>query len=146
MNSGQHCDYCDTDELVYEMSPMRGGTVYRCLECLAIEQGQQKLDTPFEKFIDNENHEENPIFEDAEHWNEHRRRSYEGARSWFKVLARIKNDDPLVKRDEDAIGTLPEERREMLIHLMGSAAYYSPSEIIESNGDPEQATLTTDDQ
>ena len=141
----EHCDYCGTDELVYEMSPMRGGTVHRCLECLAIEQGQQKLDTPFEEFIDNENHEESPIFEDAEDWDEHRRRSYEGARSWFRVLARIKNDDPLVKRDEDAIGTLPEERREMLIRLMGSDAYCSPSEIIGANAEQAQLDEVNDE-
>jgi len=121
------CDYCGADELVYEMEPMRGGIVTRCLECLAIEQGQQRLNMPLEAYegLDDD------LLES----------SYVGARGWFKVLAKIKDDKPLVNRDEDAIGTLPEARREGLLNLMGAAAYYSPSEIIEADGDPEQTTL-----
>ena len=128
MSESDTCDYCGTEELVYEMSPMRGGTVHRCLECLAIEQGQQKLNLPLDSYDD--------LNDDL------LQSGYKGARSWFKVLARIKNDDPIVKRDEDAIGTLPEDRREMLLNLMGSAAYYPPSEIIDADGDPEQTTLS----
>jgi hypothetical protein len=126
------CDYCDGEELVYELRPGRGGTVNRCLECLAIEQGQQKLSSPFEVFIERDmieptDHADDPIEEPYDP----RKLSYNVARAWFTVLARIKDDDPIVKRDPDAIGTIAEETREFLTNLMGSDAHKRPSELSE---------------
>ena len=46
-----NCDYCDGEDLVYELS-VRGGSKFRCIECLAIEQGQQKFRMPFDRWID----------------------------------------------------------------------------------------------
>jgi hypothetical protein len=124
------CGYCDTDELVYELEPARGGTVNRCLECLAIEQGQQKFSRPFENWIDQDmteppDHPDAPDFEPYDP----RAMDYRVAKSWFRVLARIKDDDPIVKRDPDAIGTIAEETRTFLTNLMGSDAHKSPSEL-----------------
>lgn len=138
------CDYCDGEELAYEMESGRGRVV-RCIRCLAIEQGQQQFSKPFDDFVDNDKHEDSPVFDDAEHWHEHRKMAYEAARDWFRVLARLVNDEPLVKRDPEAIGTINEHTRTFLTNIMGSAAHYPPSEVIEAEGDPEQSTLGGDD-
>jgi len=119
-----NCDYCDTDELVYELESDRG-TVRRCLPCLAIERGQQQLSLPYDAFVD---------FDHAES-------SYESVRDWWRILARIRQDDPIIKRDPEAFGTVGEDTRTFLTNIMGSAAHYPPSEIIESDGDPAQTTL-----
>lgn len=119
------CDYCETEELAYELNSDRGQVV-RCIPCLAIEQGQQKLSLPFEAFED----------------FDHKESSYNSARDWFRVLARIRQDDPIIKRDPDDIGTVNEDMRTFLTNIMGSAVHYPPSEIVEADGDPGQATLS----
>jgi hypothetical protein len=104
--------------------------VNRCLECLAIEQGQQKLSSPFDVFIDRDmvepsDHPDDPIEEPFDP----RKLSYNVGRAWYTVLARIKDDDPIVKRDPDAIGTIADETRTFLTNLMGSDAHKRPSEL-----------------
>jgi len=128
------CDYCSTNELVYELEPARGGTVARCLECLAIEQGQQQFSLPFEAWLDRDDvepvdHEDAPDFEPFDP-TEH---DYYRARAWFTVLARIKEDKPVLKRDADAIGTVFEGTRTFLTNLMGKDAYKHPSELRGKN-------------
>jgi hypothetical protein len=124
------CDYCDTGELVYELEPGRGGTVHRCIECLAIEQGQQKLSSPFDVFIDRDmieptDHPDDPIEEPYDP----RELSYNVARAWFTVLARLKDDEQIVKRDADAPGAIADETRTFLTNLMGKDAHKRPSEL-----------------
>lgn len=133
------CDYCGSDELAYELKSDRG-QVSRCIPCLAIEQGQQQLQMPFEKFVD---FDPGIVYDSEEEVRESRRNSYEVCRSWWRVLARWRQDNPLVKRDPSEYEpTLHEWTREFLVNIMGSAAYYSPSEIIDSDGDPGQTALT----
>jgi len=124
------CDYCDTDELVYELHPGRGGTVHRCIECLAIEQGQQQFSMPFDVFLDRDmieptDHPDDPI----EEAYDPREMSYNIARAWFTILARLKDDDPIIKRDPEAIGTVADETRTFLTNLMGADAHKRPSEL-----------------
>jgi len=124
------CDYCDTDELVYELSPARGGKVHRCIGCLAIEQGQQKFSLPFERWLDRDeiepsDHEDAPDFDPFDP----RELDYNVARAWFTVLARLKDDERIVKRDADAPGAIADETREFLTNLMGSDAHKRPSEL-----------------
>ncbi|WP_254810694.1 hypothetical protein [Natronosalvus amylolyticus] len=133
------CDYCGTTDLAYELESGRG-TVTRCIPCLAIEQGSQQLVKPFEKFVDNDAHEGSPVFDDADHWFEHRKIAYTAARDWYAILGRIRQDKPILKRNPD-LATVHEHRRTFLTNIMGSAAFYAPSEILEANGDPEQTTL-----
>lgn len=126
----KQCGYCDGSELVYEFHPGRGGAVYRCIECLAIEQGQQKFSLPFGAWIDRDDIEPmgvegEPDFEPFDP----REHDYQTARAWFTVLARVKDDDQIVKRDSDAIGAIFEDTREFLINVMGSDAYKRPSEL-----------------
>lgn len=139
-NEGLSCDYCNRTKLVYEMKSDKG-IVNRCIPCLAIEQGQQQLNTPFSEFIDNTKHEDSPVFDDAEHWRDHRKLSYESARDWWTILARIQDDDPLVKRDPDAIGTLHESTRTFLTNIMGEEAHYPPSEVASSEVHASQVQL-----
>ena len=136
MSESDQCGYCDGTKLVYEFNPGRGGTVYRCIECLAIEQGQQQLDMPFEAFLDRDmiepmDHPDAPDFEPYDP----REMSYNVARAWFTVLARLKDDDPIVKRDPDAIGTIADETREFLTNVMGADAHKSPSELSTTDTD-----------
>lgn len=126
------CDYCDTDELVYELEPGRGGTVNRCIPCLAIEQGQQQLSLPFDAWLDRDDVEPmgvegEPDFEPFDP----REHDYKVARAWFQILARIKDDSPILKRDPDAIGTVFEDTRKFVTNLMGSDAHKRPSELYE---------------
>jgi len=109
------CDYCDTTALVYELRSDKG-VVNRCLPCLAIEQGQQGFQMPFEAFVD---------FEYAES-------SYESTRDWFRILARIRKDDPILKRDPDDYGTVGESTRTFLTNFMGADAHKKPSELTGS--------------
>ena len=125
-----NCGYCGTDELVYELHPGRGGAAYRCIECLAIEQIQQQLDLPFERWLDRDDiepsgHPNEPEFEAFDP----RKHDYNTARAWAKVLARLKDDSPILKRDPDAIGTVFEDTREFLTNVMGSDAHKPPSEL-----------------
>ena len=126
----KRCGYCEGEELVYEFHPGRGGTVYRCIECLAIEQGQQQFSLPFDAWLDRDEIEPmgvegEPDFEPFDP----REHDYQTARAWFTVLARIKDDEPIVKRDLDAIGTIFEDTREFLINVMGADAHKRPSEL-----------------
>jgi len=134
------CNYCERSELAYEMKSGKG-MVTRCIPCLALEQAQQQLTSPFEEFIDNTKHEDSPIWDDAEDWEKHRRLSYESVQDWLTVMARIQDDDPLVKRDPDEIGTLNEHTRKFLTNIMGADAHHPPSEVVGSEVDVIQAKL-----
>lgn len=124
------CDYCGTDDLVYELSPARGGVVHRCIECLAVEQGQQQFSLPFEAWVEKDvieptGHENEPDFEPFDpRWHD-----YQTVRAWFTVLARVRDDDPILKRDADAVGAVFEDTREFIEGVMGEEAYQRPSEI-----------------
>lgn len=121
------CDYCDSSDLAYGLESDRG-TVARCIPCLAVEQGQQQLSLPYDAFEDSKYAES----------------SYNSARDWFRILARIRQDDPILKRDPEDFGTVGESTRTFLTNIMGSAAHYPPSEIIDADGDPAQTTLGAD--
>jgi len=112
-DAGKRCDYCDTTDLVYELRSGKG-PVNRCIPCLAIEQGQQQLDLPYE------------IFEDADYAED----SYETAAAWFRILARWRSDDPILKRDPNALGTVHEDTRAFLQNFMGADAHKPPSELV----------------
>jgi len=123
------CDYCGDSELAYELESDKG-PVNRCIECLAIEQIQQKLSLPFGAWVDRDDveppqHPDAPDFEPFDP-TEH---DYKAARSWAKILARIKEDDPILIRDPDAIGTVFEDTREFVTNIMGSDAHKSPSKL-----------------
>lgn len=126
------CDYCGSTDLAYELESGRG-PVCRCIECLAIEQGQQKLNMPFDVWIERDM-VESPDHPDAPEIEpfDPRELGYNTARAWFQVLARLKDDDPLVKRDPDAPGTICEETREFLTNIMGENAHERPSELKEA--------------
>jgi len=124
------CDYCGTTELVYGLNPARGGKVHRCIECLAIEQGQQKVSMPFEAWIDKDEIEPTDDPDDPlEESFDPRKMDYEVTQAWWTVLARLKDDEPLIKSDPDAIGTIADETREFLTNLMGKDAHKKPSEL-----------------
>lgn len=129
------CDYCGTSYLAYQMRTDRG-PVCRCIGCLAIERGQQTLSLPFEAWL-NRDEIEPPDHPDAPDFDpfDPRESDYYAARSWFKVLARVKEDDPILKRDPDASGTIDEDTREFLTNVMGEEAFVRPSEI--DGGDPD---------
>ena len=125
----RQCDYCESTELVYELA-VRGGSKFRCIECLAIEQGQQQFSLPFDVWLDRDEikppeHEDAPDFDPFDP----REHDYQVARAWFTILARLKDDEPILKRDPDAIGTIFEDTREFLINVMGSDAHKRPSEL-----------------
>lgn len=135
------CDYCGTDELAYALESDRG-TLNRCIECLAIEQIQRQFSLPFDAWLDRDeiepmDHPDAPDFETFDP----REHDYMTARAWATILARLKDDEPIVKRDPDAIGTIFEDTREFVTNIMGSAAHFPPSEIIEADGDPAQSEL-----
>ena len=123
------CDYCDGTELVYELESDRG-PVRRCIECLAIEQGQQQFSLPFDVWLDRDEIEP-PDHPDAPDFDpfDPREHSYKTARAWFTILARLKDDEPIIKRDPEAIGTVFEDTREFLINVMGKDAHKRPSEL-----------------
>jgi len=139
-SGGSECGYCGSSELVYEMEEMTRGRVYRCVECLAIEQLQQRFTLPFDRWVDRDDihppdGDDTPDFESfdpAEH-------DYHIARAWATVLARLKDDDPIVERDPDAIGTIYEDVRESLINLMGADAHKRPSELRSQTSHSEHA-------
>jgi hypothetical protein len=125
--------------MVYEMEEMTRGTVYRCIQCLAIEQIQQKFTQSFDRWVDRDNVEppEGPDTPDFEPFDP-REHDYYTSRAWATVLARLKDDDPIVKRDPDTIGTIFEDTREMLIKTMGSDAHKSPSELRSQDTDTDR--------
>ena len=124
------CDYCDGEELVYEIGTGRG-SVRRCIECLAIEQGRNKFRPPFDRWIAKDEiepseHPDDPLEESFDP----RAMDYRVARSWFTVLGRIQNDNPIVKDDPEAPGgNICEETREFLTNVMGEDAHKRPSEL-----------------
>lgn len=125
------CDYCGSSHMAYELNSDRG-QVNRCITCLAIEQGQQKFSLPFEVWIDRDEvkppeHDDAPDFEPFDP----RKLDYNVAQAWFRILARIREDDPILKKDEDAIGTVADETREFVTNIMGKDAYKRPSELKE---------------
>jgi hypothetical protein len=121
------CDYCGSKHLAYELDSGKG-PVARCIPCLAIEQGQQQLKMPFEKFVDLE--ADGIVYDSDEDLRETRENSYDTCRSWWKVLARWRQDDPLVKRDPSEFEPqLHEYTREFLTNIMGKDAHKSPSEL-----------------
>lgn len=134
------CGYCDGTKLAYELRSDRG-VVGRCIPCLAIERGQQQLRKPFDEFVNNETYKESIVFEDREAWDDHRRISYESARDWFTVLARLNDDQPLVIREPDAPGAINEHTRTFLQNIMGKDAHYPPSEVAGSELTVGQTTL-----
>lgn len=125
----QTCDYCDTDELVYELQSNKG-PVCRCIECLAIEQIQQQVSLPFEVWIGRDDieptdHPDDPLeesFDPREH-------DYETVGAWARILARLKDDDPIIKRDPEDYGTVFEDTREFVTNIMGEDAHKRPSEL-----------------
>lgn len=133
--ASEQCGYCDGTELVYEFHPGRGGTVHRCIECLAIEQGQQQFSLPFETWLDQDVIEtEHPAAPDIDPFDP-REHDYHTARAWFTILARIKDDEPVLKRDPDAAGAIFEDTRELLTNAMGADAHKRPSELTDRAGD-----------
>lgn len=126
------CGYCGTDELTYELDSDRD-TVVRCLECLAIEQIQQQVSLPFDVWMDRDdieppNQEEFPDAPDFDPFDP-REHDYKTIGAWATVLARIKDDDPIVKRDPEAIGAIFEDTRTFLTNFMGEEAHKRPSEL-----------------
>lgn len=132
------CDYCDTTDLVYRLESDRG-TLNRCIECLAIEQGQRQFDLPFERWLDRDDVEppDQETFPDAPDFEpfDPREHDYKTARAWFTVLARLKDDDPILERDPHAAGTIFEDTREFLRNVMGADAHKPPSELVGDGAD-----------
>jgi len=143
MTEDVECCYCGRSELAYEMRSDRG-TVARCIPCLAIEQGQQKLSLPFDAWLDRDDIEPMESGPDFEPFDP-REHDYKQAQAWFRVLARINEDEPVVKRDPDAMGTIFEDTREFLINIMGSEAHEPPSEVAGSDVHAAQVTLGEQD-
>lgn len=139
MGDNPTCDYCDSPELAYEMEEMTRGKVCRCIECLAIEQIQQQFTLPFDTWLDRDDIEppDHPDAPDFEPFDP-REHDYYTARAWATVLARLKDDDPIVKRDPEAIGTIFEDTRESLINIMGSDAHKRPSELRNVQAEPDR--------
>jgi len=123
------CDYCGSDELAYELSSDKG-PVIRCIECLAIEQIQQQVSLPFDAWIDQDDIEpidnpDDPLEESFDpRWHD-----YKTVRAWSRILARLKDDSPILERDPDAPGAVFEDTREFVTNIMGSDAHKSPSEL-----------------
>lgn len=113
------CDYCGRGHLAYTLESDRG-TKHRCIPCLAIEQGQQKLGLPLSSFDSTED----DLLES----------SYDGAREWFVILARLVEDKPVLKRDDAQFGKLSTDRRTFLENIMGDDAFEKPSVVA---GQPE---------
>ena len=119
------CDYCGNEHMAYRLESDKG-PVNRCITCLAIEQGQQQFSLPFEVWVDRDELEA----PDVESFDP-RKHDYKTAQAWFRSLARIRQDEPILKKDSDAIGTVFEDTREFLINIMGKDAYKRPSELKE---------------
>jgi diaminopimelate decarboxylase len=85
MTDGVECGYCGTDTLTYEMHSDRG-VVNRCIACLALEQGQP----PGPEMLDSYD-------EDL------REASLTSSRAYLTILCRVRQDDPILLRDEDDI-------------------------------------------
>lgn len=145
----ERCDYCGTDELVYRLESDRG-PVNRCIECLAIEQLQQQVSLPFEVWIDRDDIEppDQEKFPDAPDFEpfDPREYDYQTIQSWARILARLKDDDSIVKRDPDAIGTIFEDTREFLVNFMGADAHKRPSELVSKTDGGTSDVENTDNE
>ncbi|MWG36204.1 hypothetical protein [Halomarina oriensis] len=122
------CSYCDSTALAYELNSDRG-PVGRCIPCLAIERGQSGLRQPAESFLDPE---PSVVYDTQEKWDEHREQTYTRTRDWYRILARIQQDDPLLKRNPEDIGTVHDSIRTFLTNIMGEEAHYPPSDVAGS--------------
>jgi hypothetical protein len=109
--------------MAYELES-RKGPVNRCIPCLAIEQGQQKFSLPYESWLSRDELEDM----DGETFDP-RKHDYKTAQAWFRILARIREDEPILLRNEDKISAVFEDTRTFLINIMGEDAYKSPSEL-----------------
>ena len=139
-SDSEQCDYCDTDELVYRLESDRG-PVRRCLSCLAVEQGQQRLSLPFEAFWDRDL---GPLYDSEEQLEKGRKMSYEMARDWWRILARIRMDEPILVRDPVVPSDqVREELRTFLTNVMGSDVYQRPSDLISTGGNESLANYDT---
>jgi len=107
------CQYCGTEEPVYEVELHRRENLTTCIPCLAVKRGQE-LTSPDGSTYDRELLEAN----------------YEAAYSWFTVLARIKQDRQIVKRKEDEEHSIDADTRHFLSGVMGGEMYQKPSEIV----------------
>lgn len=131
------CGRCTETELVYTVKTEKG-PVNRCLPCLAVERGHEKLRLPFETFIDQETGEMMGELGIADR----RKEQYETARDWFLILNRLRRDDPLLRSERDDSDSHEVRHVDSFLkEVMGEAAYYAPSDIIDSDGDPAQQTL-----
>ena len=139
------CGYCGATDLAYELESDRG-PLRRCIRCLAVEQGGNALTSPFEEFIKNDKWQDSPIWDTREEWDDHRRHFYEAARDWYRILGRIIQDDPIIKRDPDDFGTVKESIRTFLTNIMGADAHYPPSEIVDGDRKAEQTTFACGDE
>lgn len=141
-DEGDHqCGYCGATALAYQLESGKGPVV-RCIPCLAIEQGSQKLGQPFEVFVD---FSPSVVYDSEEEKRESQKNSYEVARSWYTVLGRIQQDEPIIKRDPDDFGTVHEWTREFLTNIMGADAHKRPSEGVGSKVSIGQTTLSGGD-
>jgi hypothetical protein len=128
------CGYCESSALVYDFDSDRG-RVSRCIECLAIEQLQQNLSLPFERWLDRDmieppDQEQFPDAPDFEPFDP-TKHDYRAAQAWARILARLKDDDPILMRDPEAPGTVFEDTRTFLTNVMGSDVHKRPSELRE---------------
>jgi len=138
------CGYCGSENLAYELESGKG-TVVRCIPCLAIEQGQQKIRMPFDRFVDLE--ADGIVYDSDEELRERRQDNYEICRSWWVVLARIQQDDPIVIKDPGEFDTtLHEHTREFLTNIMGLDAHSPPSDVAESDVAVGQTTFEEVDE
>jgi hypothetical protein len=109
------CHYCDSSELAYELGTGRGW-VERCIPCLCVERAQPGV------------HWE--LFD--EYSDELQQSTLRDANDYLRVLARYRQDDPLIKRDPGAPMTVSDEARAFLTNVMGADAHKRPSALIGS--------------
>lgn len=112
------CEYCDGTALVYELRSDRG-PVARCIPCLAVEQGQEAISRP------------PAVYDSAE--DDRLQRDRKKARDWYRVLARIADDRPVVAREPDSIDALRDGTRSFLTNIMGDDAHRPPSELVDGD-------------
>ena len=109
------CDYCDGTDLAYELDTGRG-TVVRCIPCLAIERAQPGVG-----------------WESWQHHSEDiQQHILKTTNDYLRVLARCRQDDPIIKRDPDEFdSTVSEDTRTFFQNFMGADAHKRPSELME---------------
>lgn len=132
------CGYCGSTALAYELDSDKG-PLKRCIPCLAIEQGSQKLTAPFDRFVD---FTPGHVYDTEDEKREAQKNQYESARSWFTILSRIQQDKPILKRDPEDFGTVHEWTRTFLTNIMGADAHKKPSAVAGDEVSVAQETLT----